>query len=508
MHTLEGCNHLFQRRKDLNIKARIKIAFIALYFSKWGTITHLANKYNISRQLIYNLRDELSLYVENYFGKNEEHSLSKSSKKASSESLALILRLEGKCSIESASSVMERLGLPYSSVGFISQALTRIGKIVGNNLEKISSETLLQFAFCSDEIFSNRTPILITVCPISMIIFRIETSENRKGDTWEKHMEELRLQGYTPIVIAKDEGLGMKCGQAIVYPDVPCQSDTFHAVAHRLGLWLHRLEKAAYSAIEEEYHSLELLDKSKSYKTLDKRCIKYTTTQKKSHSACVLYDSFEFLYHCLLDCFQIFDSNGKLKNQAQTIADFDCALEFIESLNLTKINDEIKSINNCKKDLFYFVQIAEKVIGELSQTIDNKVLELLSLAYQTQKNGIKLKGNSERKKALKRKEQHILHQVKTLLGTNYEAVKNEVYAKLDQIIQSSAAVECINSILRPYLNTCKNKPSQEFLNLFMFYHNHRRFRAGKRKGKTPIELFSGEPQPEDWLELLLKKVAA
>ncbi len=81
-----------------------------------------------------------------------------------------------------------------------------------------------------------------------------------------------------------------------------------------------------------------------------------------------------------------------------------------------------------------------------------------------------------------------------------------MYGKLDQIVQSSAAVECINSILRPYLNTIKNQPTQEFLNLFMFYHNHRRFSAGKRKGKTPIEILTGKVQSKDWTELLLEKI--
>jgi hypothetical protein len=67
-------------------------------------------------------------------------------------------------------------------------------------------------------------------------------------------------------------------------------------------------------------------------------------------------------------------------------------------------------------------------------------------------------------------------------------------------------VECINSILRPYLNNSKNQVSQEFLNLFMFYHNHRRYRAGKRKGKTPMELLYKNKQVDDWIGLLVKKI--
>jgi hypothetical protein len=40
----------------------------------------------------------------------------------------------------------------------------------------------------------------------------------------------------------------------------------------------------------------------------------------------------------------------------------------------------------------------------------------------------------------------------------------------------------------------------------MFYHNHRRFNAGKRKGQTPMEILSGKKQEMDWIDLLFKAV--
>ena len=38
----------------------------------------------------------------------------------------------------------------------------------------------------------------------------------------------------------------------------------------------------------------------------------------------------------------------------------------------------------------------------------------------------------------------------------------------------------------------------------MFYHNHRRYKSGKRQGKAPIELLTGEALEADWVELLLQ----
>ena len=81
-------------------------------------------------------------------------------------------------------------------------------------------------------------------------------------------------------------------------------------------------------------------------------------------------------------------------------------------------------------------------------------------------------------------------------------LQTEVYSKLDKIVQSSALVECINSIIRPYLNTTKNHVTQEMLNLIMHYHNHRRYSDGVRKGKTPMEILAGKEQVNDWIAIL------
>lgn len=93
--------------------------------------------------------------------------------------------------------------------------------------------------------------------------------------------------------------------------------------------------------------------------------------------------------------------------------------------------------------------------------------------------------------------------IRMILGNDFEPVKTTVFFEMDKIIQSSAIVENINSIVRAFLNTSRNRINQEILNLIMFYHNHRGYKAGKRKGKTPMELLTGARQEKDWLEMLM-----
>jgi hypothetical protein len=97
-----------------------------------------------------------------------------------------------------------------------------------------------------------------------------------------------------------------------------------------------------------------------------------------------------------------------------------------------------------------------------------------------------------------------LQLIKMILGDHYQKTKSTVFFELDKIVQSSAIVENINSIVRTFLNTSRNNINQEMLNLIMFYLNHRIYKAGKRKGKTPIELLTGKKQEKNWPEMLME----
>ena len=61
-------------------------------------------------------------------------------------------------------------------------------------------------------------------------------------------------------------------------------------------------------------------------------------------------------------------------------------------------------------------------------------------------------------------------------------------------------MECVNSLLRPYLNGRK-QVSQGFWDLLRFFHNTHRFVRGARAGHSPLEL-AGGPEIADPLAYL------
>ena len=500
MHAQSNKYTIFERRPDLSVKERFLIAYMVSYQKYRGQVTRLARKYKVSRPFIYKTVKIFSAHLEDCFGQT------KPSYHDTQSSLKSIVsfRMEGKCNIQPISTLLQRFGFEHTSVGFISQVLTQVGKVLGNKLD-FDDADCFTFVVCTDEIFSKGCPILITVDPKSLLILNIELVERRDAATWISHFQDIKNQKITIIKLIKDGGVGMRAAQQIAMPDAGVQSDTYHAVAHRLGLYVNQYLSKAYHLIGEEYECERLLVNAKTEKVRLKRKEEYVLAQSNAQVAIDTYEDFKFLYHCLLECFQLFDKEGNLKDLNKVIANFDTALELMKSLNINEVNSEMKSIENCKSELFTFFQSAKEIYAKLLQSIDIEILSPLCLAWQSRKNWIKAKDRN-RHKWFKNKELHLLNHVKERCGNNYQTVKTTVYEHLDNIIQSSAAVECINSILRPYLNSMKNNVTQEFLNLFMFYHNHRRFKGGLRKGKTPFEIATGCQNQEDWLELVVQKV--
>jgi hypothetical protein len=184
------------------------------------------------------------------------------------------------------------------------------------------------------------------------------------------------------------------------------------------------------------------------------------------------------------------------------------ALDLIEGLDHNAINKDIALVRKALPNILTYFADADVAVKNCEKLTDNKdALIALYLAWQWNKSVIKSKQTDRKHHAI---EQRDFYYELAMLFVGDEKrgiqLKENVYAELDQIIQASSMVECINSILRPHLNNSKNQVSQAFLNTFMFYHNHRRYHAGKRKGKTPMEILTGKAQTEDWITLLLKKI--
>jgi len=493
----------FTRRKDLSTEIRLAIATTALYAmlnSARGTITQLAKDNHISRTFIYSLVSRLKEAGKSLFGEPSSTSSCPSPREHAIEAI-LSLRLEGTSSLGAISTIMERFDFKLSCVGSISQILSRIGALLPMTISKAGS-TIQYLVFASDEIFSKTTPILVTVDPISTVILRMELSDSRKAEDWEKHFQCIIGNGFEATQMVSDDGQGLRAGHNEAMSDVIRQTDTYHAVAHNLGSWMIHLEKSAYKAISLEQEREEKLNSAKSEKTQEKRWTAYMLAVEAVDKAIEMYDDFSYLYSCLRKQLNVFDRYGELCSSQQAKEETIAALSLIGELKHPKIVIAAAKIERALPDLFHYLDIATKIVDECKTLpISDACLKAYCLAWQSGKAVIKAKKADRKNRAIEQ-EQGFLANAEYLQPTELADIQEEIYSRLDKIVQSSAMVECINSIIRPYLNTTKNQVTQQMLNLIMHYHNHRRYRDGKRQNKTPMEILTGKEQTTDWISMI------
>src|SRR4030042_2389522 len=474
----------FIRRADLTPLTRLHIAFTALMaikFGSWGKITELSRQFMISRMFVYMLATTLKQTTPIIFGDNN-HSNHIVIEKRLPYDYMLSLRLEGRCSIEAISIIMDRFGRKNSSTGSISQYLWYLGSLLPSTL---SANNKIQLViFVGDEIFAKSLPILITVEPISSAILRIELADTRKAEDWKKHRNCLEENGYYAIYLVSDEGKGICTAQKEALADIIRQPDTYHAIAHQLGHWVKILEDAAYKAIEEEYDRYDNLNSAKSENIINKRIDEYEKAEKIANEKIEIYENYHFLYLCLIEELKIFDNNGDPRDRKEAEANIKVGLDLLETLGVTKLTKAVNKVRRTMPQLLNYLDIAKSIVDDLlALSIDQEALRALCLAWQCRKGVVKSKKVNARQYCAMM-EQFYLEFAADYLQESYDLINVHVDMKLDQIVQSSSLVECINSIIRPYLNNSKNQITQQTLNLIMFYHNHRRYTDGKRKGKT------------------------
>ena len=174
-------------------------------------------------------------------------------------------------------------------------------------------------------------------------------------------------------------------------------------------------------------------------------------------------------------------------------------MEDIEDEKLPKL---LKPIRSHMDDILVPFRQVERIHTELLELMPEQIVNALVLAWHHDHLSYQSHG---KKKHYHRRESHFcLDFSEGLLDEKFEELKVLVFEKLDSIVKASSLVEMVNSLIRPYLNSCKGQITQETLNLIMFYHNHHRYKGGRRQGKAPIELLTGEALQSDWVDLLIQ----
>ena len=488
----------FTRRPDLDSQTRIHIVMLAwLHQGIYGKMTAIAKHYQISRTFLYQLLFIANLQMETLFSPEKQAS---QPNLPPVESLIVLLRLEGKCSLPSISAILQALEYHPGSVGYLSQFFQRYGQALPATLSMASPKFVF---YLSDEIFAIQAPILVTIDAHSTAILKIELASDRSADTWRAHFAKLEDCHFCCLGMASDRGLGLVAGYQAAVETALWVCDYFHEFRALFNL-LHQWERKAYAALRKEYEAAEKFDKAKSKSQLEKRLRQYEAAHQACERAIVRFDQLTLLLQLLRETLQICSSEGRLRSVESVRSELTLLFTLMDALDSASLTHTLKPIREHIDDIVVPFEQAEGIHAELRAVVPPQALDMLVLAWRH--DHFLYPSKSRQKQYHQREREEWLALAEGLLNDDFEPLKALVFDRLDSIIRASSLVEMVNSLLRPYLHSCKGQITQETLNLIMFYHNHRRYKSGKRKGQAPLELLTGKPLAAEWWELLIQQV--
>src|SRR5438093_7543499 len=216
------------------------------------------------------------------------------------------------------------------------------------------------------------------------------------------------------------------------------------------------------------------------------------------------YDQLDLLLRLLRDSLHLCSPCGRLRTVAGVRSELTLLLSLIAEIDDVVLPKLLHTLRAHLDDILVPFEQAESLHIALLDLVPQQILDALVLAWHHAH--LSYQSHAKQKRYHQHESQQWLDFAEGLLENQFAPLQAVVFEKLDAIVQASSLVELVNSFIRPYLNSSKGQITQETLNLIMFYHNHRRYKSGKRQGKAPIELLTGEPLEAPWWELLLQQV--
>src|SRR6266436_968109 len=458
-------------------------------------MTQIAQAYHISRTFLYQLSWAARHHLEDLLS-DPQHLVEPPAFLL--EPWMLMLRLEGNCSIPSLSSIFKHFDDEPNSVGYLSESLQDYGRSVPSTLSMPHQKVVF---YLSDEIFAIRAPILVTIDAQSTAILKIELASDRSAKTWETHFNDLGAHRFHSLGMASDRGVGLKAGYQAACQDGFWVCDQFHEFQDLFNR-CHQLERKAYSAIGKELEAAETFANAKSEANLQKRLDQYERARQACEHAIERYDQLDLLLAMLSESLHLCSGAGRLRTVEDVRSNLTLLLSLIEEIDDEKLPKLLKPIRSHLEDIFVPLRQVERVHTELLEVMPEQVGEACVLAWHH--DHLFYQSHGKKKHYHRHESAYWLSFSEGLLDGQFDELKALVFEKLDSIVQSSSLVEMVNALIRPSLNSSKGQITQETLNLIMFYHNHRRYKSGRRQGKAPIELLTGETLRADWVDLFIQ----
>jgi hypothetical protein len=341
-----------------------------------------------------------------------------------------------------------------------------------------------------DEIFQARRPVLVGVDTASTFCYLLSPERRRDADTWGVRLLELAERGFAPDAVVADFGTGLRAGQALALPEVPCRGDVFHLV-HDLEPVVTYLENRAYDALDA---CARLEGEWAQGRRQGRPAHGVAQRLRRARAACdaavALADDVRLLSGWL--------SHDVLALAGPCHADRLVLYDFI----LGELRSRVPScphrlgpicrlLKNRRDDLLGFARALDEELGRMASAWEvspESLRRLLNARCRDERDARRWAEESA---------------VRPQLRGWYDPACRAIDALAAGTIRASSLVENLNGRLRTYFSLRRHL-GPDYLELLRFYLNHRvleRSERAERQGKTPAELLTGAAHGH-WLELL------
>jgi hypothetical protein len=306
---------------------------------------------------------------------------------------------------------------------------------------------------------------------------------------------ELVDQGFDPDATIADAGTGLRAGQVLALPAVPCRGDVFH-VLRDLEAVRRFLENRAYGALEQAEHrrcqceSARRHDGRGRVQSLRSAAQLLRRARTAEDAAVALADDVTLLLGWLRH--DILAVAGPCHADRRALYDFVVAeVKRLAPKCPHRLGPICRQLENQRDDLLAFARVLDaelERLGEEFQAPAELPRQLLGTLARDERDPRRWAKESAIRARLR--------------GRFYE-VQAAVAAVAAGTVRASSLVEHLNSRLRSYFFLRRHLGS-DYLALLQFFLNHRRLERSdrpERVGKTPAELLTGQSHPH-WLEML------
>ncbi len=337
-----------------------------------------------------------------------------------------------------------------------------------------------------DEIFQSRQPVLVGVDLDSTYCYLLAAEDQRDGETWAIHLWDLAAQGLQPDHTVADGGKGLRAGQALAWPGVPCRGDVFHALQD-LGQLCQRLDNRAYAAINAGEHLERKMHKAKQQRQGQRLSSALAQARERQTQAIAVADQVRTLAHWLRE--DILALAGPDATTRQMLYDFVLeALAQLEPLE-SRLYPLRQRLANQRAALLAFARDLDQALAELASRYAVPLESVRALLHW--------QGQPSHTQAYWQQGDELRCQLCHL----FFPLQQDLQALT--VHRASSLVENLNSRLRNYffLRRDIGPTYLELLRFFLNHHPYLRSAKPERRGKTPAQLLTGQDHPH-WLEML------